>query len=82
VEQTSQSECLNVTSCRRVVKVSERIKGFVNKPVWSGGQTLHVGELITFTIALALIFWLGKVSIKSMWVWVALIALFIAMIVW
>lgn len=60
--------------------MSTQITEFLERPVWEGGRTLHVGEGIVFLGALACIFWLAKIPLKSMWVWVALVMLLIAMI--
>jgi len=60
----------------------EKVKETLDKKVWQGGRTLHVGELIVFAIALALIFWKKRDALKSWWVLLALAMLLVAMIIW
>jgi len=61
--------------------MSAQIAEILQRPVWEGGRTLEVGEVIIFGIAEALIFFMGKVPLKSLWVWVALIMVLVAMII-
>lgn len=57
-----------------------QIAEILERPVWEGGKTLHMGEVLCFIVALALIFWLGKVSMKSWYVWGGLLLMLVAMI--
>lgn len=59
-------------------KISQ-VKATLNRPIWAGGRTLYLGELICF--ALAVLVWyfhlLGNWS-----AYVALAVIIIAMIIW
>lgn len=58
------------------------VKSMADTPVWKGGKTLHWGELGVWLVSLVCLFWAAKVPLKSFWVWVALLALLFAMIIW
>lgn len=61
----------------------EQATAYLNKPVWRGGRTLHIGELIVFAAALGILYWQrGKFSFKNVYVWIALIMILLAMIIW
>jgi len=63
--------------------MAERIIQTLNKPVWKGGRTLHIGEIAVFIIALIILWWQrGKFGFKNFWVWIAFIAILLAMIIW
>lgn len=58
----------------------EKVKGTLNRPVWSGGRTLYLGEIICLIIA-ALVFYfkpLGRwVSLA-----IAVAVIVLAMVIW
>lgn len=59
-----------------------KVTGTLNRPIWSGGRTLYLGEIICFLIALALLFWKNRPVLKSVWFWVAAAIILLAMIIW
>jgi len=62
--------------------MAERIKQTLNKPVWQGGRTLHIGELAVFIIALLILWWQKIAPLKNMWFWLAMLMILVAMIIW
>jgi membrane protein YdbS with pleckstrin-like domain len=57
----------------------EKVKSTLNRPVWSGGRTLYLGEIVCLVIAALLYFFhpLGKWSR-----YIALAIVVLAMIIW
>lgn len=57
----------------------EKAKGVLNRPVWSGGRTLYLGEIICLAIA-ALLYYFVPLGKWSRYFAIAIVVL--AMIVW
>lgn len=62
--------------------MSAKVREYLNRPVWEGGRTLHVGEGLSILGIIAFTFFVARPLLKNIWFWVALIVCLIAMIIW
>lgn len=57
-----------------------KLTGTLNRPMWQGGRTLYLGELIVFALAIAVYYF--KLLGATWSLWVAFIMMLLAMIIW